>query len=83
MTSIRDALCTAILLVGTMIDGTRAAETPDANPIAPSEALMASIAALDEPKLEAADTVALAAIRVTLADYGNPKPAVRSGSWAT
>jgi hypothetical protein len=38
--------------------------------------LLASIEALDEPKLEAADTAAIAAIRVTLADYGNPSPAV-------
>ena len=40
------------------------------------QALLATIAALEEPKLEAADTAALAAIRVTLADYGDPSPAV-------
>jgi hypothetical protein len=42
------------------------------------KALMASIEALDEPKLPPADTAALAAIRVTLADRGNPSPAVAS-----
>ncbi len=40
------------------------------------KALLSSIEALDEPKLEKADTAALAAIRVTLADYGDPSPAV-------
>lgn len=40
------------------------------------KALLANIEALDEAKLEAPDAAALAAIRVTLADYGNPSPAV-------
>ncbi len=40
------------------------------------KALVASVAALDEAKLDAADKAALAAIRVTLDDYGNPSPAV-------
>ena len=39
------------------------------------EALLASIETLDEEKLPAADAKALAAIRVTLADYGEPGPA--------
>ena len=38
--------------------------------------LQHAIAALDEAKLPAADKAALAAIRVTLDDYGNPSPAV-------
>src|SRR5262245_34627107 len=38
--------------------------------------LTAGIAALDEPKLSASDAAALAAIRVTLADWGSPSPAV-------
>ncbi len=38
--------------------------------------LLASLAALDPAKLDAADTKALAAMRVTLADYGDPSPAV-------
>lgn len=40
------------------------------------KALLANIEALDEAKLEAPDAAALAAIRVTLADFGNPSPAV-------
>jgi len=40
------------------------------------KALIASIAVIDERKLERADIAALAAIRVTLADYGDPSPAV-------
>jgi hypothetical protein len=39
-------------------------------------ALLASIGKLDEPKLASPDAAALAAIRVTLDDYGNPSPAV-------
>ncbi len=40
------------------------------------KALLSSIEALDEPKLAAPDVAALAAIRITLVDYGNPSPAV-------
>lgn len=40
------------------------------------KALIASIEALEVPNLAPDDTAALAAIRVTLADYGNPSPAV-------
>ncbi|MSP98007.1 MAG: hypothetical protein EXR29_12455 [Betaproteobacteria bacterium] len=40
------------------------------------QALIASIEALDESKLKAPDKAALAAIRVTLADLGDPGPAV-------
>ncbi|MEX2149638.1 MAG: hypothetical protein WD793_05460 [Steroidobacteraceae bacterium] len=39
-------------------------------------ALFASIAQLDEPGLAPPDAAALAAIRVTLDDYGDPSPAV-------
>jgi len=39
-------------------------------------ALIATVAALDKPKLGAPDQAALAAIQVTLDDYGNPSPAV-------
>jgi len=39
-------------------------------------ALVESVATLDEPKLSAADKAALAAIHITLDDYGNPSPAV-------
>jgi hypothetical protein len=38
-------------------------------------ALLASIGKLDEPKLAPSDAAALAAIRVTLDDYGDPSPA--------
>jgi hypothetical protein len=38
--------------------------------------LLASLAALDPAKLDPADQKALAAMRVTLADYGDPSPAV-------
>jgi hypothetical protein len=41
-------------------------------------ALLGSIGKLDEAKLAPADAAALAAIRVTLDDYGNPSPAVHS-----
>jgi hypothetical protein len=37
-------------------------------------ALLASIGTLDEPKLAPPDAAALAAIRVTLDDYGDPSP---------
>ena len=40
------------------------------------QALIASIAALAATKLPPADSAALAAMRVTLADYGDPSPAV-------
>jgi hypothetical protein len=40
------------------------------------EALLDTLAALDVEKLTAADRAALAAMRVTLADYGDPSPAV-------
>jgi hypothetical protein len=40
------------------------------------KALLANVAALDEPKLDPADKAALAAIHVTLDDYGDPSPAV-------
>ena len=40
------------------------------------KALLENVAAIDESKLTAADKAALAAIRVTLDDYGNPSPAV-------
>ncbi len=40
------------------------------------KALIASIAAIDERDLPREDLAALAAIRVTLADYGDPSPAV-------
>jgi hypothetical protein len=110
-------LCAAILLLGTLVCGTGSAETPDAGPLAPTEALflefldaanavdyidsgftaeydglnlaawearrldrhkalVASIEALDEQHLVPGDKVALAAIRVTLADYGEPGTAV-------
>ncbi len=39
-------------------------------------ALLASIGTLDEPQLAPPDAAALAAIRVTLEDYGDPSPAV-------
>ncbi len=39
-------------------------------------ALLASLAALDPAKLSAEDAAAVAAIRVTLADFGDPEPAV-------
>ena len=48
----------------------------DAQRLDRHKALIASIAALDEQKLPREDLAALAAIRVTLADYGNPSPAV-------
>ena len=48
----------------------------DAKRLKGYETLTAAIAALDEPKLSTADAAALAAIRVTLADWGNPSPAV-------
>ncbi len=40
------------------------------------KALLASLAALDPAKLTPADTAAVAAIRVTLADFGDPSPAI-------
>ncbi len=40
------------------------------------KALLASLAALDPAKLTAQDKAAVAAIRVTLADFGDPSPAV-------
>lgn len=40
------------------------------------QALLASLAALDPRKLPAEDIAAVAAIRVTLADFGDPSPAV-------
>ncbi len=40
------------------------------------KALLAALAALDPTKLSPADTAAVAAIRVTLADFGDPSPAV-------
>ncbi len=40
------------------------------------KALLASLDALDPAKLLAEDTAAVAAIRVTLADFGDPSPAV-------
>jgi hypothetical protein len=40
------------------------------------KALLASLAALDPAKLSPADAAAVAAIRVTLADFGDPSPAV-------
>ena len=40
------------------------------------KALLASLAALDSAKLTPADTAAVAAIRVTLADFGDPSPAI-------
>jgi hypothetical protein len=39
-------------------------------------ALLAGIGKLDEPQLAKPDAAALAAMRVTLADYGDPSPAV-------
>jgi hypothetical protein len=39
-------------------------------------ALLANLAALDLAKLTPADTAAVAAIRVTLADFGDPSPAI-------
>jgi len=39
-------------------------------------ALLASLAALDPAKLSAEDAAAVAAIRVTLADFGDPEPAL-------
>ena len=44
------------------------------------KALLANIAALDSAKLSPADTAALAAIRVTLADFGDPSPAVANAA---
>ena len=110
-------LYAAVLLLGTLAGGANATETPDAGPLAPTEALflefldaanavdyidsgfvavydgpdlaawearrldrhkalIASIEALDEPNLAQDDKAALAAIRVTLADRGDPGPAV-------
>jgi hypothetical protein len=43
-------------------------------------ALLSSIAALKPADLPAADAAALAAIRVTLADFGDPSPAVATAS---
>jgi hypothetical protein len=40
------------------------------------KALLANVAALDVAKLSPADAAAIAAIRVTLADFGDPSPAV-------
>ena len=40
------------------------------------KALLANLAALDPAKLTPADTAAVAAIRVTLADFGDPSPAI-------
>ncbi len=48
----------------------------DAQRIDRHKALIASIAAIDERKLPREDIRALAAIRVTLGDYGDPSPAV-------
>jgi hypothetical protein len=42
-------------------------------------ALLASIAALNATQLPPADAAALAAIRVTLADFGDPEPAAAEG----
>ena len=117
MISIRSGCCAAFLLLGTLAGDASAVATPDASPLAPTEAhflefldaanavdyidsgfvaeyegrdlaawdarrfdrrkaLIASIETLDEPNLPPNDTAALAAIRVTLADYGDPGPAV-------
>jgi len=117
MISIRSGICAAFLLLGTLAGHASAVATPDASPLAPTEAhflefldaanavdyidsgfvaeyegrdlaawdarrldrhkaLIASIETLDEPNLPPDDTAALAAIRVTLADYGEPGPAV-------
>ena len=40
------------------------------------KSLLANLAALDPAKLTPADTAAVAAIRVTLADFGDPSPAI-------
>ena len=48
----------------------------DAQLQAKHKALLESVAVLDAARLAAADQAALAAIRVTLDDYGNPSPAV-------
>jgi hypothetical protein len=54
----------------------------DARRLERHQALTASIAALDEPRLNAADTAALAAIRVTLADLGDPGPAATNAPYS-
>ena len=53
-----------------------ALEAWDARLLERHKALLASLAALDPAKLSAEDTAAVAAIRVTLADFGDPSPAV-------
>jgi hypothetical protein len=54
----------------------RALASWDAQRAERHKALIASIAAIDERRLPREDIAALAAIRVTLADYGDPSPAV-------
>jgi hypothetical protein len=48
----------------------------DARLLESHKALLANLAALDPAKISAEDRAAIAAIRITLADFGDPSPAV-------
>ncbi len=58
----------------------RKLEAWDAELLDKHKALLVNLAALDPAKLKPADTAAVAAIRITLADFGDPSPAVANKS---